>query len=368
MNTVKKLQQYGQSIWLDYIRRDLLTEGELENLVHQVGVRGVTSNPTIFEKAISGSNLYDQALENLSAQNTEMSIDFIYESLVIEDIRMAADILFPVYEETNGNDGYVSLEVSPNLAYETLGTVEEARRLWKMVDRPNLMIKIPATPHGISAISSLISVGININATLIFSVEDYESVALAYINGLKECSDPDRVTSVASVFVSRVDTVVDTFLLTQGTLEAHLLLGKIAISNCKSIYQKFRDIFYGEQFSKLRQQGCKVQRPLWASTGTKNPVYSDVLYVDDLIAPETVNTLPPSTLEAFQKHGSVKPSLVENLVQAESCLGQLLELDIDLEHITKQLQDDGVKSFCESFEKLKSSLQKKINRISTCLT
>src|SRR5499426_2548547 len=293
MNPLKELLAQGQSVWLDHIRRDLIRTGELKRLVEEDGIRGVTSNPTIFEKAIAGSTDYDDTLRALLTKDPKTEVGNLYERLAIEDIQMAADVLRAVFDETGGADGYVSFEVSPHLAHDTQGTISEAKRLRAAVGRPNVMIKVPATPQGIPAIEQLIADGLNINITLMFSMSHYEAVVGAYLRGLERCANPSQVASVASFFVSRVDTAVDKALESLGTAQALSLLGKIAIANSKIVYERFRQIFHGEGFAPLRQRGARVQRPLWASTGTKNPKYSDVLYVENLIGPETVNTLPP---------------------------------------------------------------------------
>ena len=311
MNPLKELAEQGQSIWLDYIRRNLIRSGELKRLVEEDGLRGVTSNPTIFDKAISGSTDYDMALRALLAADPQAPVGNLYEALAIEDIQMAADVLRPVYDATHGDDGYVSFEVSPHLAHDTERTINEAKRLRAAVDRPNVMIKVPATPAGIPAIEELIAEGVNVNVTLMFSMSHYEAVARAYIKGLERCGDPGQVASVASFFVSRVDTMVDKALEETGNPEAKALEGKIAIANSKVVYRRFLEIFHGEGFAALRQRGARVQRPLWASTGTKNPAYSDVLYVENLIGPETVNTLPPETINAFRDHGKVPGATVK---------------------------------------------------------
>src|SRR5262245_21263333 len=305
MNALKELAGQGQSIWLDYIRRNMLRSGELKRLVDEDGIRGVTSNPTIFEKAIAGSTDYDDALRALLAKDSTTEVGKLYEPLAIEDIQAATDVLRSVYDSTGGDDGYVSLEVSPHLANDTQATIGEAKRLRGLVNRPNLMIKVPATPAGIPAIEELIADGLNINITLMFSMRHYEAVAGAYLRGLERCANPAQVASVASFFVSRVDTMVDKALETLGSERAQSLLGKIAIANSKMVYNRFLQIFHGEGFARLRSRGARVQRPLWASTGTKNPKYSDVLYVENLIGAETVNTLPPETLNAFREHGKI---------------------------------------------------------------
>lgn len=366
MNPLKELSAQGQSIWLDYIRRDLIRTGELKRLVEDDGIRGVTSNPTIFEKAIAGSTDYDDALRALHAKDPKADARNLYEGLAIEDIQMAADVLRPVYDETQGADGYVSFEVSPHLAHETQETISEAKRLRQAVDRPNVMIKVPATRAGIPAIEELIAAGVNVNITLMFSLSHYEAVARAYLRGLERCTDPAKVASVASFFVSRVDTMVDRALETLGTAQAQAktLLGKIAIANSKLVYQRFLQIFHGEGFAAMRQRGARVQRPLWASTGTKNPAYSDVLYVENLIGAETVNTLPPETLNAFKDHGEVEGETVkDSLDAAAAALGRLKALGIDLGAITEKLQQDGVAAFAASFDQLLAALEKKRNAI-----
>lgn len=360
MNPLKEIFQQGQSIWLDYIRRSLIRTGELKRLVEEDGIRGVTSNPTIFEKAIAGSSDYDDALRELLAADPKIDVGNLYEALAIEDIRMAADTLRPVYDETSGADGYVSLEVSPHLARDTDATIKEAKRLRTAVGRPNVMIKVPATPEGIPAVEELIAGGVSVNITLMFSLNHYEAVAGAYVRGLERCAAPEKVASVASFFVSRVDTMVDKALESLGTPEAQSLLGKIAIANSKIVYRRFEEIFHGEGFVALRQRGAKVQRPLWASTSTKNPAYSDVLYGEGLIGPETVNTLPPETLNAFKDHGRVIGATVkQNLQEAEAALAALKALGIDLNAVAEKLQQDGVAAFTASFDQLMAALEKK---------
>jgi transaldolase len=357
---LKELTRQGQSVWLDFISRQLICNGDLKRLVENDGVRGVTSNPTIFEKAIAGSTDYDQTLRALLSKDPEADVEKLYEPLAIEDIRMAADVLRPVYDETDAADGYVSLEVSPHLAHDTQATIGEARRLRAEVDRPNVMIKVPATPEGIPAVETLIAEGVNVNITLMFSMAHYEAVARAYINGLARSTNPAKIASVASFFVSRVDTMVDRALESLGTAQALALLGKIAIANSKMVYNRFLQIFHGEGFAALRQRGARVQRPLWASTGTKNPKYSDVLYVENLIGRDTVNTLPPDTLKAFEDHGRIIEDAVrENLDDAAAALGRLKALGIDLNTIAEKLQADGVASFTASFDQLMAALEKK---------
>jgi len=360
MNPLKELGGQGQSIWLDYIRRNLIRSGELKRMVDEDGIRGVTSNPTIFEKAIAGSADYDDALREMLDRDPQADIEKLYELLAIEDIQMAADVLRAVYDSTGGDDGYVSLEVSPHLAHDTQGTIDAAKRLRAAVNRPNLMIKVPATAAGIPAIEQLIADGLNINITLMFSMGHYEAVARAYVKGLERCADPAKVASVASFFVSRVDTAVDKALESLGTDRALSLLGKIAIANSKMVYERFRQIFHGEGFAHLRGRGARPQRPLWASTGTKNPKYSDVLYVENLIGAETVNTVPPETLNAYRDHGKIiEAAVADKLDEAASALGQLKALGIDLNAITKKLQVDGVAAFAASFDQLMGALEKK---------
>jgi transaldolase len=361
MTKLHELADLGQAIWLDYIRRSFITSGDLQALIDE-GLRGVTSNPTIFEKAIAGSTDYDGGLHRLVEEGK--TVEEIYEALTLDDIQRAADLLRPVYDQAGGADGYVSLEVSPTLAHDTEGTIAEARRFFAALDRPNVMIKVPATPAGIPAIETLISEGVNVNITLMFSLAHYEAVAEAYIAGLEKLAadggDPStgsgrgvsQVASVASFFVSRVDTAVDRALEAIGTPEAVALQGKIAIANAKMAYARFREIFSGERWERLAAQGARVQRPLWASTSAKNPLYPDTLYVDGLIGPDTVNTVPPATLNAFRDHGTVAPTLEAGLEEARIQLARLAELGVDFDAITQKLQDDGVAAFAKSFESL----------------
>lgn len=362
-NPLRILGERGQAVWLDYIRRQLITSGELSRLVQEDGLRGVTSNPTIFEKAIAGSADYDGELREILARDPDVDTASLFEALAIGDIQMAADVLRPVYESTGGRDGYVSLEVSPRLAQDTGGTVAEARRLWKAVSRPNVMIKAPATPEGIPAIEALIADAINVNVTLMFSTAHYEAVAEAYLRGLHRCRQPAQVHSVASFFVSRVDSAVDRALESLGKPEALSLRGQIAVANCKRVYRRFREIFHGEHFAALRQRGGNVQRPLWASTGTKNPAYPDVIYLEELVGPETVNTVPPSTMDAFRDHGRVRgDTLLEG--EPDSALSRLAKLGISLNAIAEKLQAEGVISFAASFDALLATLERKRKQIS----
>ncbi len=354
----------GQSLWLDYIRRSLMDSGQLQRLVDEDALRGLTSNPAIFQKAIGGSDEYDDAIAAFLNEDPTMEPGEIYERLAVEDIRRAADILRPVYDET-GYDGVVSLEVSPHLAHDTEGTLEEARRLWDAVDRPNLMIKVPATDEGIPAIEQLLSEGINVNVTLMFSLDHYEKVAQAYLDGLRRADDPSGIVSVASFFVSRVAREVDTRLEERGlTDEVDVDGSDVAIANAKRAYQRFLEIFHGDEFTDLREQGAFVQRPLWASTSTKDPSRSDVLYVDSLIGRETVNTIPPGTLDAFRDHGTVSgQTATDDLDRADAVLRRLAEVGIDLDDVTETLQERGVEKFSNPFDDLMATLEQKRNEI-----
>ena len=357
MNPLRKLwDEQRQAAWLDFIERDLLTGGGLARYVADDGVRGVTSNPSIFQKAIEGGGPYDEAVAGLLADDPGMDTVALYEALAIDDIKNAADILRPVWDESQGGDGYVSLEVSPHLSRDTEGTVAEAKRLWQAVNRPNLMIKVPATPEGIPAIENLIAGGINVNATLMFSLADYEAVANAYLRGLEANSNPAGVASVASFFVSRVDTKVDAALEAIGTPEARALRGQAAIANAKLAYRRFGQLFGPEAFAPLSARGAMVQRPLWASTSTKNPDYRDVIYVEELIGPDTVNTLPVATLEAFRDHGEPRASLLEDVAGAEGVFAGLAEVGVDIDAITTELQVEGVDAFAKSFDQLLGAL------------
>jgi transaldolase len=369
MSKFDQLAELGQAIWLDFIRRSLITSGELQALLDE-GVRGVTSNPTILNQAIAGSDDYDRDVRRLAAEKG--SLTEIYEALALEEIRNTADLLRPVYDRTEGLDGYVSLEVSPRLAHDTEGTIDEARRLFGALDRPNVMIKVPATPAGVPAIETLIGDGININVTLIFSLESYRAVIEAYLAGLEKLvsagGDPSKVASVASFFISRIDTSVDRQLNALQALDPNsplpgLLKGKIAIASAKAAYALFKESLTGERWERLAAQGASVQRPLWASTSTKNPAYLDTVYVDLLIGPHTVNTAPPVTLDAFRDHGTVALTIEDGLDKAREQLAQLAELGVDLETITQDLLDEGVAGFAASFDSLLASIRKKIDQL-----
>jgi len=367
MPSLSELQKLGQSVWFDFIRRSLITSGELRELVAQ-GVRGVTSNPAIFEKAIAGTADYDEDIKALAPKNP--SVGALYETLAIKDIQLAADELAPVYRSTNGRDGYVSFEVSPFLANDTDGTALEAQRLFQAVGRPNLMIKIPATTAGLPAITACIAAGVNINVTLIFGIKNYQAVAEAYIAGLEQLAlrgpsvrgghRMDAVASVASFFVSRVDTAVDRELEKKGAPD---LSGKIGIANCKVAYAEYRRIFSGPRWRELSARGARTQRVLWASTSTKNPAYPDTLYVDALIGPETVNTLPPETVKAFIDHGTAAETLTRDLDGARRQIRRLAELGIDFEAVTRRLQEEGVAAFAKPFQALLDSIAAKLQRL-----
>ncbi len=366
-NRVRALEVFGQSVWLDHIRRSLITSGELRRLIHEDGLRGVTSNPSIFEKAVGGSADYRDILEMPEART--LAAQTLYEKLAVRDIRDAADVLHVIYEETAKRDGYVSLEVSPLLAHDTPGTLTEARRLWQAVSRDNLMIKVPATPEGIPAIYQLISEGINVNVTLLFAQETYEEVAESYIAGLEKFAarggDPKRVASVASFFISRIDSAIDSLIAAQlpGTTNAgdqsllRGLVGKAAIANAKLAYQRYRELFSGRRWEELAKHGAQTQRLLWASTSTKNPNYRDVIYVEELIGPDTVNTIPPATFEAFRDHGQPRASLTEDVDDAFDTMAALARAGISMKTVTGELLDQGVKLFSEAFDKLLQAVE-----------
>ena len=357
-NTIRRNLALGQSTWVDYIRRDMLANGELERLV-RAGVTGLTSNPTIFEKAISGSGDYDEPLAALSREGK--SPTQIFEALAVEDIRAAAQALRSVYDASGGRDGFVSIEVAPTLAYDTEGTVHDARRLWETVDAPNVMIKVPGTPEGLPAITQLISEGVNVNVTLIFALDAYRRVMDAYIAGLQARARSGgplgRVASVASFFVSRVDTAVDGALAASGA--ASSLQGTAAIANARAAYALFRERFAQDDFAALRAQGAQAQRPLWASTSTKNPAYPDTLYVDNLIGPDSVNTMPPDTLQATLDHGVSASALDGTEEAARAALAGLAEAGVDMQAVTDNLLSDGVDAFESSYRQLLESIEAK---------
>jgi transaldolase / glucose-6-phosphate isomerase len=368
-NPLKDLLKFGQSVWLDYIRRDLLTGGELKRLIQEDGLRGMTSNPTIFEKAITGGTLYDDLLNSLKSR-TDLDAKGKYEILAIRDIQDAADLMKPVYESSKRRDGYVSLEVSPYLGRDTKGSLEEARRLWKAVGRENVMIKIPGTAEGLPAIQQALSEGININITLLFAQDVYVKVAEAYIAGLEQYAknggDLSKMASVASFFISRIDSAVDAIIETklktskdakeQEQLKS--ILGKVAIANGKQTYEKYQQIFATDRWKALAAKGAQTQRVLWASTSTKNPAYRDVLYVEELIGRDTVDTIPPATLDAFRDHGKPRTSLTENIEAAHRTMETAAKVGISMKEVTDKLTDDGVRLFSEAFDKLLAAVEK----------
>jgi len=357
-NPLKQLQEFGQSVWLDFIRRGILEDGTLQRFIDDDGVLGMTSNPSIFEQAIAHSDDYSQALRFLVRQGK--SVDEIYQILSVEDVQRAADIFRPVYESTQGRDGYVSLEVDPRLAYDTPGTIADAQRLWRALDRPNVMIKVPATKEGLPAIRELLTEGINVNVTLLFSVQRYREVAEIYLEAMEtriaQGLPVNNVASVASFFISRIDTLMDALLDQHPCEEARALKGKIAIASAKSAYAVYQEIVQSERFKALQAHGVRSQRLLWASTSTKNPAYSDVKYVEALIGPDTVTTLPLKTLAAYRDHGRPAERLTKGIPEAQAMLAKLADLQIDLEAAMQQLEDEGVKKFVQAFEQLLSTL------------
>ncbi len=368
-NPLKELLNYGQSMWLDYIRRDLFTTGKLKQLIAEDGLRGMTSNPAIFEKAIADSSLYDDFLKSL-ASRSDLDTTGRFEQIAIRDIQDAADTLRPVYDESNFRDGYVSLEVSPYLARKTRETIDEARRLWKAVQRENVMIKVPGTTEGLPAIRQLIGEGININITLLFAQEVYEKVAEAYVAGLEDLASRGgnlkKMASVASFFISRIDTLIDAMLndklkaTTDANQQALLksLLGKVAIANGKLTYQSYQRIFGGPRWEALAAKGAQTQRVLWASTSTKNPNYRDVIYIEELIGKDTVNTMPPATIDAFRDHGQLRNALTEDVAGAAKVMQDLAHAGISMKEVTDKLTDDGVKLFADAFDKLLAAVAK----------
>jgi transaldolase/glucose-6-phosphate isomerase len=367
-NPLKGLLAYGQSPWMDYIRRDLLTSGELKKLIDQDGLRGMTSNPAIFEKAITGSNLYTDILSSADAKTLDAK--GLFEKIAIRDVQDACDIFKVVYTDTKHHDGYVSLEVSPYLASDTRGTIEEARRLWKAVNRPNVMIKVPATAEGIPAIRQLLEDGLNINITLLFAQSAYERVAEAYIAALEARAakglDVRSIGSVASFFVSRIDTLIDSRLdekiKAAGDPAEKALLegvrGKVAIANARLTYKRYQELFGGPRWGQLAAKGAQVQRLLWASTSTKNPAYRDVIYVEELIGADTVDTIPPATFDAFRDHGKLRQSLTENLEGAAKTMTDLARAGLSMKEVTDKLLVDGVKLFADAFRTLLDAVGK----------
>lgn len=369
MNPLVQLREYGQSPWYDYIRRGLITSGQLQTLIDQDGLMGMTSNPAIFEKAIAGSTDYVDAITQAASEF--LGVKEIYERVAIQDIQDAADVMQSVYESSKGRDGYISLEVSPDLAFDTQASIEEAVRLYEAVARKNVMIKVPGTLEGLEAIEELLSRGININVTLLFSMAMYEQVAWRYIRGLERLAanggDVRQVASVASFFVSRIDSLIDKQLEMKIKKESNAsqravmegLLGKVAIANAKLAYQKFQEIFGSQDFQALKAKGARVQRVLWASTGTKNPNYPDTLYVDHLIGPDTVNTMPEATFAAFREHGIVKNTIQEGLEEAKTTMQQLADVGISIDEATDTLLRDGAKLFVDAFDQLLGVISRK---------
>ena len=367
-NPLKDLQKFGQSVWLDYIRRDLIETGELKRLIEEDGLCGMTSNPAIFEKAMGDSKYYSETLKALQSRS-DLDANGRYEVLAIRDIQEAADALRPVYQSTKRRDGYVSLEVSPFLASDTQATLSEARRLWKAVGRQNLMVKVPGTAEGIPAFEQLIGEGININVTLLFAQQVYVQVAEAYIAGLEQLAvrggDVSKIASVASFFISRIDSSVDAILTARlkaatnerEKAELQSLMGKVAIANGKQTYQRYLKIFGSDRWKKLAAKGAQTQRVLWASTSTKNPSYSDVMYVEELIGADTVNTIPPATLDAYRDHGHPRPSLTENVQAANQTMDKAASLGISMKEVTDKLTEDGVRLFAEAFAKLLKAVE-----------
>lgn len=362
MSRLKELKKMGQSPWLDFISRDILENGELARMISEDGISGVTSNPTIFEKAVASSKLYDDFI--LSQRRQGKTAQEIVRNLIIRDAQDAADLLRGVYEESGGEDGFVSIEVPPDYAYDVEATVTSARELFELAGRENVLIKVPATREGLEAMSRLISQGVNVNATLIFSLEHYRGVVQAYFRGLKERLELgrplERVTSVASVFVSRFDTAVDRILdrIKEENPEAGQLRGKAALAHCRMVYIAFKESLSSAEFQSLKAHGARVQKLVWGSTSTKDPTYSDTKYVSGLIAPETINTMPPQTIQAFQDHGEIGPSLEQGVEEAREILSALSALGIDLEAIGEELQKEGVRLFAHSWKALLASVER----------
>lgn len=366
-NPLFELQSLGQSIWIDFISRSMISSGELQRMIEEDGVSGVTSNPSIFEKAITESESYDQSIRALTLQGK--TTGEIYQLITVEDIQVVADLLRPTYDRTDGQDGFVSLEVSPMLAHDTEGTIKEARLLWSLVDRPNSMIKVPATREGIPAIKQLIGEGININITLLFGLTRYQEVVHAYLDGLETLASKGKslrhVASVASFFLSRIDVLLDP-QLEKKVLEggpqadiASLLYGQVAIASAKVAYQLYKELFHSNRFAELENKGASRQRLLWASTSTKNPAYSDTKYIEPLIGPETINTLPVETLDAYREHGQPNQSLEQDISQAYHVLNKLSLLGIDIDTATARLEKEGVEKFVSALDRLMLSLEQK---------
>ena len=367
-NPLKGLLSYGQSPWMDYVRRDLLTSGQLKKYIDNDGLRGMTSNPAIFEKAITGSNLYNEVLN--SPEANKLDANDLFEKIAIRDIQDACDIFKPVYDASKRRDGYVSLEVSPFLGFDTKASIDEARRLWKAVNRPNVMIKIPGTPEGLPAIRQCLEEGLNINITLLFAQSAYEKVAEAFLGALEARAAKGQhishIASVASFFVSRIDTLVDSTIdeklktTSDAAQKAQLesLRGKVAIANARLTYKKYQELFGGPRWKVLAAKGAQTQRLLWASTSTKNPKYRDVIYVEELIGADTVDTIPPATFDAFREHGKLRPSLTENVEAAAKTMADLAKAGISMKEVTDKLLADGVKLFSDAFKTLLDAVGK----------
>ena len=377
-NHLLEIRDYGQSVWMDNLTRNLIQSGELKKMVEEQGIRGITSNPAIFEKAIAGNAVYDADIE--AGIKAGKSVQDIYESLIFEDIRNACDILYPIYQESEGLDGYVSIEVSPTLARDTEGTINEARRFYREIGRPNVMIKIPGTPEGLPAVEQVISEGINVNITLLFSVNSYIETAWAYIRGLEARvaagEDISKISSVASFFLSRIDSNIDDRIdakLKAGVdriekeAELRAVKGKVAIANARVAYQKYKEIIATDRWKALAEKGANVQRLLWASTSTKNPEYNDVMYVNELVGPDTVNTLPPATIEACADHCDVASRIETKVEEAYQLIESLKDPDIDinLDEVMDQLLDEGIDKFIQPFQSLTQSLEEKVKKLAT---
>ncbi|MBI4772987.1 MAG: transaldolase [Deltaproteobacteria bacterium] len=366
-NPLLKVRDLGQSIWLDYLSRKMIASGELQELIERDGLRGMTSNPSIFDKAITGSQDYDDDVRTLALEGK--SKEEIYEALTVKDIQDASDLFLPVYDESEGKAGFVSLEVNPHLARDVEGTNSEARRLWKLLNRPNVFVKVPATKEGLQCIRQLISEGINVNVTLLFGLPRHREVAQAFILGLEDRAKAgrslDTISSVASFFLSRIDVLVDPMLenlIKEGGPKAAVakaVLGQVAIASAKEAYRIYKEIFGGKRFRELQEEGARPQRVLWASTSTKNPNYYDVKYVEPLIGPETINTLPQETLNAYRDHGNPAPRLEDDLEAAGEVLERLSDLGIDIDQVTRQLEDEGIEKFNQPYDNLMSNLEEK---------
>ncbi len=358
MNKVKNIHDLGQSIWLDFFDRELMDSGKLQQMIDEDGLTGITSNPSIFEKAVSSSSDYDEDIRRLSKE--DKSNEEIFFGFATKDIGRATDILKPVYDEAKRTDGFVSLEVSPHLANDTEGTIKQARELWKSVDRKNVMIKIPGTKEGLPAIRTCISEGININVTLLFGIPRYLEVTEAYVSGLedrlKNNQPIDHLASVASFFLSRIDVMLDPVLKDKKLND---LVGEVAIASAKVAYENFKQVFFGDRFRKLEEHGAKKQKVLWASTSTKDPSFSDVKYVEALIGPDTINTLPMETIDAFRDHGKVQDHLENNLLKAKEVLNKLKDNDINIDEITQKLEEEGVEKFNKSYDSLLKAIDSK---------